>query len=195
MIRELQIQYLSIIIIFIHSLSCEDNIIETDNTKEYGVVINEINYNSSDSFNPDDWVELYNNSNDTIDITSWLLKDEKDDHIFIIPSNTILLPNQYIILCKDTIKFIDAFPDVLFKYGDFGFGLGGGSDAIRLFDANGTLADFVEYDDDLPWPLAADGEGPTLELKNPSLDNLLPENWMASEGNGTPGLINSTYYQ
>ena len=86
MIRELQIQYLSIIIIFIHSLSCEDNIIETDNTKEYGVVINEINYNSSDSFNPDDWVELYNNSNDTIDITSWLLKDEKDDHIFIIPS-------------------------------------------------------------------------------------------------------------
>ena len=147
------------------------------------MVINEINYNSSDSFNPDDWVELYNNSNDTIDITSWLLKDEKDDHIFIIPSNTILLPDQYIILCKDTIKFIDAFPDVLFKYGDFGFGLGGGSDAIRLFDANGTLADFVEYDDDLPWPLSADGEGPTLELKNPSLDNLLPENWMASSVN------------
>ena len=55
--------------------------------------------------------------------------------------------------------------------------------------------DFVEYDDDLPWPLDADGEGPTLELKNPSLDNLLPQNWMASEGNGTPGLINSTYHQ
>ena len=64
-----------------------------------------------------------------------------------------------------------------------------------MFDDLGSLVDIVEYDDDLPWPIEADGLGPTLELKNPSLDNSLPENWSASEANGSPGAINSTYIE
>ena len=39
-------------------------------------MINEINYNSSDGFDPEDWVEIYNSSSNTIDMGSWLLKDE-----------------------------------------------------------------------------------------------------------------------
>jgi hypothetical protein len=53
--------------------------------------------------------------------------------------------------------------------------------------------DAVEYDDFSPWPEAADGNGPTLELINPSLDNALAESWSASTGNGSPGAINTSY--
>jgi hypothetical protein len=74
---------------------CEDTQPESSDAS---VVINEINYNSLDSFDPDDWVEIYNGSSDIIDLGSWLLKDENDDHIFTIPLNTLLLPDQYLVL-------------------------------------------------------------------------------------------------
>ena len=175
------------------TLSCCEDQIDEINILDKGVVINEINYNSTDNFDSDDWVEIYNNSNDTIDIGSWLLKDEDDDHIFTVPSNIKILPEQYIIFCKDTIKFTELFPDVESYYGNLGFGLSGGSDLVRLFDSTGFLADTVRYDDDHPWPLSADGNGPTLELKHPTLDNALWESWSASEGYGTPGAQNSVF--
>ena len=153
----------------------------------------EINYNSSDNFDVGDWVEIYNSSDDAMDLSLWLLKDEEDEHIFTIPSNTIISPNQYIVFCKDTASFIVLFSEVDNYYGDLGFGLGGGGDQIRLFDSAGSLADFIEYDDGPPWPVEADGGGATLELKNPSTDNANWENWSASEGYGTPGALNSVY--
>ena len=172
---------------------CEDTQPDSSDIIDASVVINEINYNSLDSFDPDDWVEIYNSSNETIDLGSWLLKDDNDDHIFTIPLNTLLLPNQYLVFCTDTIKFTALFPDVNPYYGDLGFGLGGGSDDVRLFDSNGLLVDIVEYDDIAPWDTLADGSGPTLELNHPSLDNTLGENWSASQGYGTPGAVNSAY--
>tara|TARA_B110000914_G_scaffold95817_1_gene84188 strand:- start:42 stop:596 length:555 start_codon:yes stop_codon:yes gene_type:complete len=172
---------------------CEDTQPDSSDIIDAGVVINEINYNSLNSFDPDDWVEIYNSSSESIDLGSWLLKDENDDHIFTVPSNTILLPDQYLVFCTDTIKFTALFPDVNPYYGDLGFGLGGGGDFVRLFDSNGLLVDIVEYDDVAPWDTLADGSGPTLELNHPSLDNTLGENWSASEGYGTPGAVNSVY--
>ena len=172
---------------------CEDTQPDSSDIIDAGVVINEINYNSLDSFDPDDWVEIYNSSNETIDLGSWLLKDDNDDHIFTIPLNTLLLPNQYLVFCTDTIKFTALFPDVNPYYGDLGFGLGGGGDIVRLFDYNGLLVDIVEYDDIAPWDTLADGSGSTLELNHPSLDNTLGKNWSASDDYGTPGAVNSVY--
>ena len=66
--------------------SCEDNDNNTIYIKDTGIIINEINYNSSELFNPSDWIEIYNNSIEIIDLSLWQLKDENDEHIFIIPS-------------------------------------------------------------------------------------------------------------
>ena len=70
------------------TFSCREDQIDEINILEKGVVINEINYNSSDNFDVGDWVEIYNSSDDAIDLSLWLLKDEEDEHIFTIPSNT-----------------------------------------------------------------------------------------------------------
>ena len=183
----------SIIMIGFFFCSCEDTKTDSSDNIDYGVVINEINYNSSDGFDPEDWVEIYNSSSNTIDMGSWLLKDENDDHIFTIPSNTLLIPDQYLVFCNDTISFKALFPDVNQYFGDLGFGLGGGSDFVKLFDSSELLVDAVEYDDTAPWPTESDGNGPTLELINPSLDKALRENWAASDGYGTPGAVNSVY--
>ena len=183
----------SIIIIGFFFCSCEDNKTDSSDKIDYVVVINEINYNSSDGFDPEDWVELHNPTNDTIAIGLWEFKDENDDHVFTIQGDQILGPGQYLVLCKDTVAFNDHFPDVGNFAGDFGFGLSGGGELIRLIDSNGLLVDKVEYNNSSPWPTEPNDNGPTLELINPSLDNALGDNWAASDDYGTPGAVNSVY--
>ena len=154
------------------------------------IVINEINYNSADDFDPEDWVELYNPGIDDLNISGWVFKDEDDAHSFVIPDGTILAGDEYLVLCNDSALFSSVFPSVTNFIGDLGFGLSGGGELIRLFDAEGTMIDSVEYDDDDPWPLEADGDGPTLELIDPDLDNYLAESWQASAEHGSPGVAN-----
>lgn len=161
------------------------------------IVINEINYNSNDAFNAKDWIELYNNSDIEVDLSGWVFKDSDDAHEFIIPNGTLLAANSYIVLAQTLADFQTQFPSVTNVIGDFTFGLSGGGELIRLFDASQALIDEVEYDDAAPWPTEPDGDGPTLELINPNFDNALAASWQASIVNttpnlGTPGIINSS---
>jgi len=160
-------------------------------TETGNIVINEINYHSAEDFDPEDWVELYNPGIEDLDISGWEFKDENDTHIFTIPNNTILTGDEYLVLCKDSALFSTAFPGITNFIGDFDFGLSGGGEPIRLFDAEGTLIDSVDYDDEEGWPTLPDGNGNTLELIDPFFDNTLAESWQASDGNGTPGSENS----
>ncbi len=161
------------------------------------IVINEINYKDALDFETKDWVELYNNSGETVDMSGWVFKDSDDLHEFIIPNGTAMPPNSYLVIVQNLTDFQALFPDVSPVIGNFEFGLAGGGELIRLFNSNDVLVDFVEYDDEDPWPTEPDGNGPTLELINPNLDNNLASSWSASippNGvHGTPGEINSTY--
>ena len=157
------------------------------------IVINEINYNSADSLFPKDWVELYNVTTEPINIGNWIFKDDNDEHEFIIPNNQILPPGGYIVICDSLDAFKILFQDVDNAIGDFDFKLKNDGELIRLFDTGGALIDSVRYNDIEPWPVIPDGNGPTLELLHPSLDNTSGTNWGYSVDNGTPGEINSVY--
>jgi hypothetical protein len=157
------------------------------------LVINEINYNSSDSFGTGDWVEIFNPLNSPVDISGWVFKDDIDTNSFTIPSNTILAANGYIVIADDTTKLKTVNPQAKYFVGDFSFNLSASGEQLRLFNAEGGLVDVVTYDDQLPWAVEADGEGSTLELIDPSSDNSLGESWMASTRlGGTPGWENGT---
>lgn len=157
------------------------------------VVINEVNYNSLVAVNPEDWVELYNNTNNAIDLSGWQFRDEEDIHIFSIPNGTTLAADDYVVLCRDTTLFKNIFPAVDNIIGNIGYGFSGGGELLRLLNSQGVLIDFVIYDDVAPWPTAPDGNGPTLSLLNPNMDNALPESWDPSNGFGTPGAINDVF--
>lgn len=157
------------------------------------VVINEINYNSAPGFEVNDWIELVNNTGFTMDLSGWQLKDSDDAHIFVIPEQTTIEDGNFIVIAEDATNFNDYFPDAEPVIGNFDFGFSGGGEEVRLFNANNDLIDHVIYDDDPPWPTESDGEGPTLELINPDLDNAMVESWSASDGYGSPGAINSSY--
>lgn len=166
---------------------------QIDTSASSDVVINEINYNSSPSFNPGDWLEIYNNSGTMLDLSGWQFRDEDDSHIFVFPAGFQLSPQQYYVLCQDTTAFKFLFPQVDNYLGNFDFGLSNAGEELRIFDSDLNLIDSVIYDDEYPWPTEPDGNGPTLELKNPNLNNAEPWNWAASSGFGSPGLQNSSF--
>ena len=154
------------------------------------LVINEFNYNSSLGFNPEDWVEFYNNTDSPLDISGWVFKDGENVHHFVFTLGTVMEAGEFIVVCRDTTLFHAHFPEVDNYRGNFDFGLSGGGDTLRIFNQYATLIDIVIYDDAAPWPPEPDGEGPTLELIDPSLPNLEHDNWRASSGFGTPGRSN-----
>ncbi len=157
------------------------------------VVINEINYNSPANADAGDWVELLNPTNNPIDISDWVLKDDEDVHEFVMPQETVLEPQGYLVLCRNTNKFIGVHPDVWPYVGEFDFGLSSSGDAVRLYNETGELVDSVAFGVSTPWPAQPNGGGPSLELIYFNFDNTLPESWQASSGNtGTPGAPNSS---
>ena len=152
------------------------------------VVINEINYNSSDAFNPSDWIELYNSQPTSIDLSNWQIKDDNDNHVFVIPEGTQIEGNDYLVIVKNEMNFVSVFPNIPYV-GELSFGFGQ-TDAVRLFNPWDKLMDEVYYTSEQPWPSCANGTGNTLELISPDLDNSLPESWNCINTYGSPKAIN-----
>ena len=156
------------------------------------VVINEINYNPTVENDAGDWVEIYNWGRVDLDISGWVLKDGDNTHQFVIPQNTILKSNEYLVLCKSFESFKIIHPGVSNNLGNFDFGLGSTGDAARLYDKVGLMVDSVSFSSELPWPVEPNGTGPTLELRQYFHDNTKAEFWKSSlENLGTPGRKNS----
>jgi hypothetical protein len=173
----------------------EVDVISQINEAQGTVIINEINYNSDNDFDPGDWVELYAISG-TTNLHNWKLRDCRNDHTYSIPTDIILNEGEYFILAQDTISFSECFPVTTNKAGNWGFGLSADGDIVRLYNSQNILVDCVSYDNISPWPEEPDGNGATLELVNPTLENYNHENWGASIGPftyGSPGMINSIY--
>jgi len=157
------------------------------------IVINEINYNSSDSFESGDWLEFLNTSNQAIDMSGWAFKDEDNSHQFIFPQGTVLDSESLLVLTNDETNFRSMFSDVQNYISGMDFGLSGAGELVRLYNVDMEIIDSLIYDDKNPWPEQADGNGASLELINPFKDNTVPENWAASAGLGSPGRTNSVY--
>jgi hypothetical protein len=128
----------------------------------------------------DEWVEIYNPTNQPINISGWYLQDEDGRTTGIAPGSILGAGEVAVIVGgdfpADVPSPVQAFYDAwgcgyqVFAvnnwYADAGyFGLGrlaNGpnfiNEILRLVDANGTPTDIVNYDDDaFVWPI--DGSG------------------------------------
>ena len=172
-------------------LEIEAHFVEDQTPTDLNIVINEINYKSSDDFNSDDWIELYNPNDYSIDISNWIFTDDNDANTYVFPENTIIQEESYLVVVKDIGDFSELFPSISNYIGEFDFGLSSSSDAIRIFNSEMVIQDEVYYTTSSPWPETGNGDGYTLELISPSLDNSLPESWTNFNEFGSPNEINS----
>lgn len=85
---------------------------------------------------------------------------------FTFPENTILEPQKFYVVASKTNIFFDHYG--FYPSGNFTGNLSNGGEYVLLTDRNGKEILSFTYDDVSPWPIAADGDGYTL---NSTLDN------------------------
>ncbi len=146
------------------------------------IVINEIMYNSPDAGQDStEYIELFNNSGAAVDISGWSFT-QGVTHTF--DTGTSIGANAYLLVAGDAQAMMDSYGVTATQWESGG--LSNGGEDIELVDASGSVIDLVDYDDGLPWPAGADGNGASLELCSPDKDNNNAANWFdATNPTGT----------
>ena len=86
----------------------------------------------------DDWIELYNNSGSSIDLTGYFLSDDPDDLTkWEFPTGTFINGNDYLIIWADD-DMAQAGIHANFK-------LSGGGESILLIDDMGNIVDEISF--------------------------------------------------
>ncbi len=150
------------------------------------VVISEIHYNPAADLQGEDdlyeFVELLNIRGIAVDISGFSFT--KGIHIKF-PQGSFMHPGECIIAAKTAAVYKDRGYQV-FQV-DSGR-LDNAGEELLIADKAGMTVDRVQYDDHFPWPESPDGEGPSLELIDPLMDNNIAASWKASDqAGGTPG--------
>ena len=155
------------------------------------VVINEINYHSSESLDSGDWVELHNFGPAPLEIAGWRLRDAGNSPDFVLPPHLLLAGGGYVVLCRDSTDFRAVYPRTDCT-GNLPFGLSSRGDHLTLLTDLQEIIDAVAYDERPPWPTEPNGTGYTLALVDPTVDNSSHEHWCPSANGGTPGAPNAS---
>gem|GEM_PF-4485077 len=149
------------------------------------VLINEIHYNPSSTQGSDtdyEFIELYNVSGSSIDVSNYYFSGIT----YTFPAGTSIAAGAFFVVARNSSNYLGS---VTWTSGT----LTNSGETLTLHDGSGSVVDRVAYDNSSPWPTPPDGDGPTLELKNPSTDNNDGSNWTYSyHSGGTPGYTNQS---
>lgn len=154
------------------------------------IVISEIHYHPSAALQGDgdtyEFVEMVNHGSTQVDISGYRFTNGIN---FTFPQGSSIDGGEYIVIAKTPATYqnngYQVFQIASGKLDNAG-------EELVFCDSQGAVVDSVCYDDQPPWPAKPDGEGPSLELKSPSLCNNIASAWRASEQTGgTPGRKNS----
>lgn len=150
------------------------------------VVINEIQYHPSGTGG--EYIELANPGTSAVDISGWTI----DAVGLVIQSGTVIPAGGRVVFVSDDTAFRQRYTGAnRFVGGQFTGTLDDSGEAVVL-QQDSRVVDTVTYSNLAPWPSAADGTGPSLELASPTADNAVAANWRAaSTTGGTPGLENT----
>ena len=150
------------------------------------IIINEIHYNDA-SDRRYEFIELFNRSESIVELSGFRF----DDGItFGFPSDAEIAGNSYVLVVKDPSHWRSLRVPV---FGPFAGSISNAGERLSLLSPSGQR-ESVRYQDAAPWPLGADGYGPSLERVDPSSPADDFHSWRASATvRGTPGRANSTH--
>jgi hypothetical protein len=105
---------------------------------------------------------------------------------------TKLAAGNFVLAVRNKAAFVRRYGAGLAVAGEYSGQLNNAGERIALANSqNEVILDFP-YGSTPPWPAAANGTGPSLELLDPTADANVPVNWHASQiPGGTPGKPNT----
>lgn len=102
----------------------------TVNIYSPAVIISEFIPNPTGSDTENEWIELFNQSDQIANLTNWQLDDQEDGSSpFVFPANSLIAPHQFLVLRRPITKI----------------SLNNDMDQVRLIYPDGSLATEVSY--------------------------------------------------
>ena len=154
------------------------------------LILSEIMYHPSDAawvntpWREEDleYLEIFNQGDRSIQLDGLALTQGVT---FTFPSRE-LLPGQAVVVASNPEALRESFPQIADAIlGPFAGRLANNGETLTLLDGAGRVLDEVSYEDEEPWPAAADGDG--FSLVRMRSDGAEPTAWMASvESGGNP---------
>jgi len=161
------------------------------------IVINEIMYHHATRDERYEYIELYNRGTGTVSLAGWAFTD---GITYTFETGTEMPPDSYLVVAMDPNFIVGIYDNLVIGtnlVGPYTGRLDDHSERIRLSypykdvdslsgDINVLMitADEVTYYDGGRWPSWADGQGASLELRDPDSDNDAPDAWADSDESG-----------
>ncbi len=139
------------------------------------VIINEIHYNGLNNAVKSDFVEIYNFSTTAADLSGWTLSSGID---FVFPAGTTIAPGGFLVVAENPATIFATWGTT--ALGPYLKSLSSDGETVRLRNAANLVVSEVTYSSGFPWPCAANGDGASMELVNPTLNTNQGSSWRSS---------------
>ncbi|MDP3982233.1 MAG: helix-hairpin-helix domain-containing protein [bacterium] len=167
------------------------------------IAINEVAWMGTSAAWQHEWIELYNNTEEAVDLTGWKLSWDKDS--IMVTLSSVIPAHEYYLLARTSAEnLLDVEVNQVYSGN-----LRNGGTIIELRSPNGSLVDMVgcvqnENGECVEWFAGNNTTKQTMERKDPTQSGQDPSNWAsntlfarngldadANPINGTPGKKNS----
>lgn len=147
------------------------------------IVINEIGaYETSNH----EWVEIWNNGTEPVDLTDWKFFEDGANHgLSASSTDGVVGPGEYAVICQNDTNFLVDYPGFSGSIFDSSWGsLNESGEEIGLKDSAGEIVEIFTY-------IAAPNY--SLERIDPLLNVYDAGNWIEHATSNTVGFVNSVY--
>lgn len=159
------------------------------------IVINELFYDSVGSDEGNEWIELYNNSNEDVNLQGWILQAAGPSFtdILIFPS-IIIRSKSFFLISEQASTLTNLVADLTFQNG------GSASDGVRIVNPRNQYKDTILYDNpnsnnllgdtDFQQPCTGVEPGQSLARIYDGVDSNSCDDWMTAFS-PSPGTSNA----
>jgi hypothetical protein len=146
------------------------------------VKINEVAWMGTADSKYSEWIELYNDGDDTVSLAGWKLYKTGDKVLFTLSKS--IGAKGYLLVQRTTAKTSGAFPDIADEAGKFGAGgLSNAGEDLTLKDDQGTVKDTLPFA--TGWPAGTVTTKDTMQWNG--------QQWITAPG--TPDAANASVDQ
>ena len=138
------------------------------------VVINEIYYKPADKTFPEEFIEICNRNPSPVNLSGWRFSQGIE---YTFPEGTVLEAGGHLVLAENPATLQTVFSAA--SLGPYIGRLANDGEKLVLRDRQDEIVDEVEYGGEFPWPVEG-GNGGSIELIHPALDNNLGGSWRTS---------------
>ncbi|MBI2627959.1 MAG: lamin tail domain-containing protein [Candidatus Niyogibacteria bacterium] len=149
------------------------------------ISFSEIMYDLEGADSGREWVKIFNDKNEAVDLSGWRLREDNTNHsLNLFQGENILSAQGCAIIADNAEKFLIDWPGFSGTIFDSSFSLNNAGEKLILLDNAGNEADFVVYNSDY----GAGGDGRSLQKTGEtwSAANAVPKNCGQPDSGSAP---------